>query len=150
MYIKKFPCRLRSVLKFAGALCFFMLAQNVWSYDAEFTMSKEVNTSDGYVKLEWEGTENAIFELQQDTTSGFATARTIYKGPDLASFVSGLNNGTYYYRVREEGGEWSSAVVVNVEHQSLQLAFSLFGIGALVFLMTVYVVIHGVRKSATE
>jgi hypothetical protein len=113
-----------------------------------FTTGTDVlETSNGYVKLEWENGDNASYELQQATSADFADSRTIYKGPDKASFISGLEDGNYYFRVRSAEGPWSLPVQLIVKHQSLQLAFTLFGIGAVVFLLTVFVVIKGVRNS---
>lgn len=109
-----------------------------------------VEVTDGHIKLEWTVEGDGVTELQQSRASDFFTAKTIYIGPDRASFVSGLDNGNYYYRVRAAGGEWSETLMVKVQHQSLELAFALFGIGGLVFLLTVFVVIKGARQVSLE
>lgn len=122
---------------------------------------KEV-TKSGYIKLRWrwpEGPkeqENYQFELQQSDTTTFDDPKIIYKGPDYATFLSGMRNGDYYHRIRAiarngtDTSKWSDPVLVQVRHHSLALAFSLFGIGALVFLITVGIVIKGVRSIAQE
>lgn len=74
----------------------------------------------------------------------------IYRGPDRASFISGLEDGTYVYRVRAADGEWSDPLTIIVKHQSIRLAKLLFGIGAVVFLLTVAVVVHGTWQTKHE
>ncbi|MBN2225823.1 MAG: hypothetical protein JW763_00515 [candidate division Zixibacteria bacterium] len=113
-------------------------------------------TSSGSIKMDWDVSDTALdrydleFELQQSGDSAFADYRVRYLGPDLASYISGLKDGTYYYRVRVlkggHPGDWSRTVVVTVEHHSLKLAFTLFGLGAFVFVATVVVVFSGVRR----
>ena len=95
------------------------------------------------------------FDLQRATKKDFSGARTFYRGPDRATYISGLSDGTYYYRIREIRPDglssmWSPPVEVIVEHHSLNLAFTLFGIGAVVFVMTVFVVVRGETSSATS
>lgn len=115
----------------------------------------------GQVKLIWmlpdsiSKTEIFNFELQQARDSLFRTAKTIYSGSDLASFISGLPDGSYYYRIRAQEqdkpmSEWSNPVVLDVQHQSLQLAFTLFGIGMVVFLATCAVIFFGIRQVKKE
>ncbi|MBD3257847.1 hypothetical protein GF377_05390 [candidate division GN15 bacterium] len=119
--------------------------------------ASELNNS-GTVKLQWysqaEGRDTAIaeFELQRATDANFTDADAYYRGPDLATYISGLANGDYYYRIREiEHGiaisDWSEPVHVTVEHHSLGLAFTLFGLGGVVFIFTVLVVVRGARRT---
>jgi len=115
-------------------------------------------TSSGSIKLTWHSqaenrdTAIAAFELQRARKADFSDARTYYRGPDLATYISGLANGDYYFRIREVAGaqvlsDWSSPVKVTVEHHSLNLAFTLFGIGGVVFALTVMVVLRGARRT---
>jgi len=99
--------------------------------------------------LEWEGAEGP-YELQSANSRDFDPADVEYRGPDRASFISGLENGTYFYRVRAKDGLWSDVLLLEVKHQSLQLAFTLFGLGAIVFFLTVWVVVSGARKVQSE
>lgn len=113
----------------------------------------------GQIKLIWSlpdsinATEKYTFELQQAEDSLFNSAKLIYSGSDLASFISGLPNGDYFFRIRaqregeNEFSHWSETAILNVKHQSLKLAFTLFGLGALVFLSTVSVILYGNRKT---
>ena len=117
--------------------------------DVHFIADTSVlESSSGHIRLIWDAAQDTTFELQQATSQDFADAKRIYKGPDKASFVSGLDDGTYYFRVRAPGGAWSDTQTLRVQHQSLKLAFTLFGIGGVVFLLTVSVVITGTRRTA--
>jgi len=121
----------------------------------KFDLPDSNYSNSGSIKLSWGVADSSlsaydyIFELQQSPDPGFDSLITRYTGPDLASYVSGLKNGVYHYRVRsilhEDTSSWSHPIVVTIEHHSLQLAFTLFGLGAIVFIATVVVVIRGVR-----
>ena len=120
----------------------------VLAIDVEFSFTEKIlQSNSGHIKLEWDSEGPSDFVLQQDITNDFTNPKTIYQGPDRASFVSGLPNGNYYYRVRSDSGKWSETLLVTVQHQSLRLAFMLAGLGAIVFMMTVFVVIKGYLKS---
>lgn len=116
-------------------------------------------TNSGSIKLTWSpgdvdaDNSDIQFELQRATSSDFADARPCYHGPDRATYISGLADGDYYFRLREyiSGGahsEWSQPVEVKVEHHSLNLAFTLFGIGGLVFALTLIVVVRGAARTS--
>lgn len=108
-------------------------------------------SQDGHIRLQWEHSGfsgGGIFEVQQAGSDSFRNAALIYSGADLATFVSGLENGTYYFRARAQGGNWSNVVELKVKHHSLGLTFILLGLGGMVFLLTAGIVLHGARKSA--
>lgn len=108
-------------------------------------------SQDGHVKITWDlGGEDTAVELQQAESKRFEGARLVYRGTDRATFISGLENGTYYYRIRRIGGTWSSAATLKVKHHSLQLAFTLFSLGAVVFALTVFVVVKGTLNTPSE
>lgn len=142
---------------------FLLISSTLYGQVPEVTFentSEEVSKS-GYFKLSWMipsdlgSIENLEFELQQSEDQTFEISETIYQGPDLASFISGLPNGWYYYRVRcvdsnsGDHGSWSEVKLVEVKHHSLKLAFTLFTIGMIVFLLTVGIIIKG-NRMATE
>lgn len=117
----------------------------------EFKGRNSLTTHDGHVRLQWVSiAPDAVYEVQQSVTPYFEDPKAIYKGPDLATFVSGLNDGIYYYRFRANDGDWSDTVTLTVKHYSLQLAFTLSGLGAIVFLLTVLVVLKGTTKDTQE
>ncbi len=119
-------------------------------------------TNSGRIEIVWRieynpnDLDSVVYELQQAEDSLFETARVRYRGPDLATYVSGLPDGSYYYRVRsfnkaeDQYSEWSPTVLVMVKHHSLGLAFTLFSIGAVVFILTVLVVVIGAHKNPVK
>lgn len=111
----------------------------------------------GYYQLSWQPglavASNKIlrFELQQSSDSGFHRVRTIYRGPDRASVISGQANGDYYYRVRilysgRAIGHWSKQLLVRVRHHSLQKAWLFFIAGATVFCMILFFIVLSSRR----
>jgi hypothetical protein len=126
------------------AIFFIVIATSAHAQSIELRTERGGISNDGRVKLIWGSTgDNYQYLIQQATDSEFNQVKVIYEGPDRASFVSGLKTGTYYYRVKTKQGHWSETLVVEVKHHSLSLALSLFGMGALVFLLTVLVVVRG-------
>ena len=117
--------------------------------------AEQVSTA-GHVRLAWQvpataDGEKLAFELQKASNPAFGEAKTVYVGPDRASFLSGLPDGEYHFRVRTKlsgrVSDWSAPVVVRVQHQSLDLAFTLLGLGAIVVIATIGVVVLGNRQA---
>lgn len=111
----------------------------------------------GYYQLKWHlpGGQEEVFELQEAAHQGFAEPREIYRGKDLASVISGQPDGRFYYRVRaisDSGvpGPWSPTVSVRVDYLPIGRAFTFFGLGALVFVATLFVVLDGTRRAAKQ
>lgn len=144
----------------ATTIVFLLPGFQAFSSDVEtpeFDVPSEVSTNSGYKKIDWgDNTEDMdlTYQLQQSESKDFKNAKTLYKGKDRATFVSGLPNGNYYYRVRafkgQQKSDWSNTVVLRVKHYSLKLAFLLAAIGIVVFLLTVYIIIHGVRQQEKQ
>lgn len=108
------------------------------------------NTDQGIIKLNWEHPDSDFqeFELQQSNSSDFHNFSSVYKGSDLATFISGLEDGTYYYRVFHPPTEaYSKSLSIEVKHHPLSLAFTMLSIGALVFISTLIVLIKGSRQN---
>lgn len=68
----------------------------------------------------------------------------IYSGGDSATTLTGRTDGTYEYELVAPGGKASCTVDVAMPPRSL--AFSLFGVGALVFLATCLLLWQGTRR----
>jgi hypothetical protein len=89
------------------------------------------------------------YQLQEASEDSFADAHEVYRGPHTGRVISGLRDGTFHYRVRHDSvvgwSEWSTAVEFRVEHPPLATALALFGLGALVFAATSWVVVRGAR-----
>ena len=115
-----------------------------------------MESRDGYAQLSWDlplGDDpleeiHWVYHLQEGREPVFDETDVQYMGPQHSSFVSGLEDGAYYYRVRarhpdeEEWGEWSAIVRVDVQHHSRRLALALMSVGGLVFLATAGFLLH--------
>ncbi|MBS0002901.1 MAG: hypothetical protein KFF45_07470 [Thioalkalivibrio sp.] len=100
--------------------------------------------SAGFFKLNWDGAER--FELEQASGPEYQDARIVYRGGDTRTTVSGLPNGEYRFRIREEGAEeWADETVVVVEHHSLGRAFLFFALGAALFVVLILAIARGRR-----
>lgn len=109
-----------------------------------------VVSRDGTFKPEWAEAEavDRVWELQQATMPDFADAVTRYSGPDHGSVITGLAEGTYYFRVREMGGgggsgAWSMPLEVRVEFFSTPLVVTMLFVGFAVVAVTVGAILHG-------
>ncbi len=107
----------------------------------------------GYFTLSWSAEDTTQFELQQSKRSSFSQADTLYRGADTATIISGRGDGEYYFRVRALGtngaaSQWSETVKVDVAHHSLGRAVGFFITGAVMFVLTLWVLIHGAHRHA--
>jgi hypothetical protein len=116
------------------------------------TLSADGDPGAGYVTLSW-GTEGAVptgpvYELQQSLSADFESPRVRYEGTQTSSVLSGIPDGTRYFRVRAKSvdgawGDWSEPVKWDVKHHSLATAATLMGIGAIVFAITAWFIAKG-------
>ncbi len=101
-------------------------------------------SDNGAVTLGWEKAEAVEVELQQADTADFARALTCYTGPDAGSVVTGLPEGSHYFRLRETGtAEWSPPLEVTVAFFPRPRLFVLLGLGGIVVAATIGTVIAG-------
>lgn len=114
----------------------------------------------GYFLISWEAPQEwsekfrnlEFFELQSSSEADFSQAQISYRGRDQATFLSGLPNGDYYFRVRAKYSEtllpsvWSEVWAVRVQHHSLKTAILLFSLGAGMFLLLLGVLLHGMGR----
>lgn len=129
-----------------------------------FENAGPVSTTEGHATLRWtleeveEGKGDAVrFEIQQSFDADFSSAEMRDPGRDRAMFVSGLPEGSNYFRVRAidiegEGapGAWSEPVIVVVDYPDRNLVTGLFGVGLVVFIATVGSVIVGHLRHVRE
>lgn len=124
-----------------------------------FDIPADTQNATGYLQVKWRPyqagyPQDALsYELQRSGSPGFEDAVAVYTGPDLATFVSGLPEGTHHFRVRAilAGGQplsrWSDPVRVRVVYQSAALTWGLLVTGAVVFLSTTAVVAYGTLQA---
>jgi len=141
--------------KAAALLFILILCSAPFSLSAEpvlpmLTTDTKLATA-GYYQLSWQaGPDGAShkdlrFELQQSSVDDFHSVKTIYRGPDRASVISGQPDGDYYYRIRIQAEQattaWSHPVAVKVRHHSLNKAWWFFITGAVVFFITLLFIV---------
>src|SRR5690606_21442787 len=82
-------------------------------------------TKTGAVQIRWTfPEENAIegmtYELQSSKTPDFLENRPLYKGFQRSSFLSGMESGKYFFRVRalaaDSVSSWSDTHSLTVKH----------------------------------
>lgn len=111
----------------------------------------------GHVTLTWGPREGAdegveVYQLEEATREDFADAKTQYRGRHTSSVISGLPNGTFYYRVRyrrkADGtwSDWSDTRAFTVEHYSRGTAGAFFALGAVVFAVTAGFILRAQRE----
>ncbi|MCB0421817.1 MAG: hypothetical protein KDD61_12530, partial [Bdellovibrionales bacterium] len=76
----------------------------------------------------------------------------IYDGYDHATFLSGLADGSYFFRVRSKASSiepqaWSKPTKLDVRHHTLRSAFLLFSIGLVSFVLVIIAILKGHGKS---
>ncbi len=111
----------------------------------------------GHATISWElddtSSRTGTFELEQSARADFTEATVTYTGPQSSSVVSGLPNGVRFYRVRhrpagrESWGEWSQPKELRINHHSRRVAGGLFGLGAVVFLLTAGFITRAARRT---
>lgn len=131
------------------------LAMTLWSVTAHAGPPLRIDppppdSNDGVIKLSWSLPANARIELQQ-TNLATNTTRTLYTGPDTSTVITGLPDGQFQFRGRlinqnTSAEAWSEPVTVTVSHHPLSRAALFFLLGAVVFVMTVGLIISGSRR----
>lgn len=147
------PPLVRRQVFFVAALlfCSFQVRAASGNVPPVLKMTNQKLSKAGHAKLRWEvSRQGEAVEVQQASDEHFLTARTIYRGHDQATFISGLDDGTYYYRVRHVGGAWSNSVLLTVKHHSLRIALVFFTLGAVVFALTVFIVVKGALHASVD
>lgn len=138
---------------FPAVLCFML---GLCAADAMATTTIQTDQSEataGYFHLTWQTNPEPVdqeseFIVQQSRTPDFEQARNLYSGTEKASLISGLADGVYYYRVRQQNDSgWSEPVRVQVRHHPLSTALQFFSVGLLVFALTLFTILHGIRKT---
>ncbi|WP_417464871.1 hypothetical protein [Kordiimonas sp.] len=103
--------------------------------------------SAGYATVAWPDVDGSSFVLEQKTATGW---RELYSGPDRASTLSGLADGTYLFRLKVEGVPALELLEVKVEHHPLVRAWTFFAIGAVMFLVLVGLLLKGQGVSSLQ
>ncbi len=99
--------------------------------------------------LAWQPTaESAEYEVEYSGQNRQAVLQ--YRGPDLACFVTGLEEGEHYFRVRQSGGTWSEPVAVTVKFPPLSQVLIGLVSGALLLIITVAAIVIGYYRQQVK
>ncbi len=114
---------------------------------ASYAFSADLYVSDdgsaaGYVTLAWPDVSGKSFVLEEKKGQVW---QEVYEGPDRATTLSGLPNGTYGFRLTADQG--THAIEVSIQHHSLARAWLFFAVGAGMFLLLVGMLLVGTRKN---
>jgi hypothetical protein len=119
--------------------------------------SAPIRNSTGHIDLVWaaQGASSdtpPAFELQGARSSDFAEAITYYSGLDNRSFISGLAEGAYFFRVRPldaeaRPGEWSPVLALEVDYVERWQVYLLMLIGLLCLAATITIIVLGSLRS---
>lgn len=126
----------------------FLLLSFIAVADAQIAIkSSSAISNDGSFTLSWQLPANTEIELQQSNQAlnGF---KTIYTGADLATVITGLTDGNYFYRARIVGSQgyvsnWSPTLTIKVQHHAIGRAFAFFLLGAVVFVGLLVLILLG-------
>ena len=107
----------------------------------------------GYATLEWQGVPGHYFVLEEKTSTGWQFR---YQGPDHATTLSGLADGTYTFRLRASDGNGTASpearvvgapITLTVAHHPLSRAWSFFSAGAVMFAALITLLAIGTRQT---
>lgn len=134
------------ILRLALTVVMFLCGVGIGQTEpVKFMHDKLLESEDGYIQLSWNNAGERSVELQQARQPSFAEATTLYQGKNRSIMLSGLPNGTYFFRIRASTDMWSDTVTLQVSHYPIAQALILFVLGVLVFLSAAWVVIRGAR-----
>ncbi|TNE62618.1 MAG: hypothetical protein EP335_11545 [Alphaproteobacteria bacterium] len=110
---------------------------------ADDLMVADNGLSAGYATLAWPDAAGETFLLEREADSGWTA---VYDGPDHATTLSGLHNGTYRFRLSADDGMPGDVLEITVAHHPLSRAWMFFGIGAVMFAGLLGLLAAGTRR----
>ncbi len=120
----------------------------------DFTNREEItskSSENGTVTLKWSDFEGEVFTLQQSDSEAFEKPVIRYSGKDASSVISGLAEGTHFFRVGQNGkGNWSAPLEVTVKFFPRDKLVLLLVLGAVVVLCTMGAIVGGWIKTKRE
>ena len=92
----------------------------------------------GAFQISWDAGAGARVQLFEDGV-------LVYAGRDSGTTVTGQLAGNHVYVLRTDDGREQSCTIA-VEPPAIELALGLFGVGALVFILTLALILRGDRQ----
>lgn len=139
-------------LKYAlfGAVVLFLVVPVSAQSEYTLTASAEIS-SEGYLTFSWETLiEDDVELLLTRTDDAQFLKRVPVTGKEMVHY-SGIGNGDYSAQlVHADGTVLSNATRFTVEHRSLEQAFTLFGLGAALFVGLVVFFMFGTKPASGQ
>ncbi|MDF1659870.1 MAG: hypothetical protein P1U58_19810 [Verrucomicrobiales bacterium] len=107
--------------------------------------SLEASPSDnGTITLQWSNPEKLNVRIEQAPESEFTSSLIRYEGKGKSTVLSGLAEGSHFFRIGEsDGTSWSSPLEAKVEFFPREQLWLLLSLGGVVVLMTAGAIIVG-------
>ncbi len=114
--------------------------------------------NEGHALLSWKATDDdSEYQLEQavgENRGGqpdFTQTVIRYQGPDIAYFISGLPEGTHYFRVSAVGSsQWSQPLAVVVNYPAAGRVIVLLTLGAVLFASLTAIICYGHWSRRTD
>lgn len=131
-------------------LWLILMATNTSVWAAE-NLSLSASTSisnEGYFVLDWQ-TDSPVegLTLEQANNQSFDNPLERDLAGASAATITGLDNGTYYFRLTDTNSPLSNTVSVTVEHHSLVRAGGFFLLGLALFSILIVTILKGNRQA---
>lgn len=107
-----------------------------------------VVTDEGKAMLVWRG--EPPFVVEQSETEDFAAAKPIYEGNAKNLYVTGLREGTHFFRVRGATGVTDPPLAVKAHYKPGWLVWTLMLSGLVILAATAVAILAGHRASAAR
>lgn len=118
--------------------------------------ARELTSEDGTITLSWTpSVQGAIVELEQSPDTDFTSSTIRYEGADPGSVITGLPEGTHFFRIRaietaDRPGPWSDPLKVTVTFMDRGALLLLLSLGGSVVVLTVGAILAGHVRTRGE
>jgi hypothetical protein len=133
-----------SRLALSSILCLLAVQAYAETATPRFLGETTQVTDTGYYTLRWSNPKQQPVTIDRATSIDFHDSQPVFQGTETSTFVTGLGDGTYYFRLQSETVQ-PDILRLTVAHRSLTESLALFCVGAIVFLASALVILRGVR-----
>ncbi|MEM9446111.1 MAG: hypothetical protein AAGA18_12260 [Verrucomicrobiota bacterium] len=129
-------------------LCYFTATYE--THAIEFKNQSPIQTDQGHLVLEWpEASSTSEFIIEQSSNPDFSNAIVIYEGAANRTFISGLKEGSTYFRIKQQiaRNQWSKPLTVQVNYPIRSKVTLLLTIGTIGLVATILAIIQGHLKA---
>lgn len=127
-----------------------LLATNpsVWAAENLSLSASTTISNEGYFVLDWQ-TDSPVEDLtlEQASDQNFSNPLQRSLAGASAATITGLADGTYFFRLTDSNSPLSNTVNVTVAHHSLGRAGSFFLLGLVLFSILIVTILKGNRQA---